>query len=183
MTEQEIIQGASAGEAGALRECYVSTREEVERVCALFLPGDGQLPSAVVGAYGRAFHLLGQGRRPEPPLKDWLGALASQECFSILLKLRRGYDEQTKSLEALAGSIPTLVEISSDPKERVNFMIRGDIDDIPERHRDVLAMSELEGLHLLALAKRLGGSWTAALDSLMQARQALAQRVKESFGL
>ena len=86
-------------------------------------------------------------------------------------------------LEDLSGNISTLVEISADPKERVNFMIRGDIDDIPEQHRQVLAMSELEGLHFLELAKRMGCSWAMAMSRLIQARQALSKRVKESFGL
>ena len=34
----------------------------------------------------------------------------------------------------------------------------------------------------LALAKRRGHSWTAAMNSLIQARHALAKQVKESFG-
>jgi DNA-directed RNA polymerase specialized sigma24 family protein len=183
MTDEEIIQGSVKGNDSALQELFVSTREHVWQVCSLFLEGDEKLPSAVVGTYARAFHMLGQGHAPELPVKDWLGALATRECLPILQRLRQDYDQQTRMLESLSGSIPTLVEISEDPKERVNFMIRGDIDDIPEQHREVLAMSELEGLHPLALAKRRGSSWAAAMISLIQARQALAKQVKESFGL
>jgi DNA-directed RNA polymerase specialized sigma24 family protein len=183
MTDEEIFLGSAKGDEDALRELFASTWDHVGQVCALFLEGDEKLPSAVVGTYARAYHALGLGLAPELPLKTWLSVLATRECFPILQRLRQDYEHQTRTLESLSGSIPTLVEISDDPKERVNFMIRGDIDDIPEQHRDVLAMSELEGLHPLALAKRRGHSWTAAMNSLIQARHALAKQVKESFGL
>jgi len=183
MTDQEIFSGAADGDETALNELFDSTREHVERVCAFFLGEDENLPSAVVGVYSKALDFLGKGQAPEIPLRSWLSILATQECFATLEKLRRDYDQQTQSLEDLSGSISTLVEISSDPKERVNFMIRGDIDDIPEQHRQVLAMSELEGLHFLELAKRMGCSWAMGMNRLIQARNALAKRVKESFGL
>jgi DNA-directed RNA polymerase specialized sigma24 family protein len=183
MTDEEIYSGASIGDEDAMRELCDSTREHVERVCAFFLGEDESLPAAVVGTYGRALNVLGQGQIPEIPLRSWLSILATQECFPHLEKLRQEYDQQTKTLEDVSGNISTLVEISSDPKERVNFMIRGDIDDIPEQHRQVLAMSELEGLHFLELAKRMGCSWAKAMGRLIQARQALYKRVKESFGL
>src|SRR5665213_449735 len=178
MTDQEIYLGAAAGEKNALRELFVSTRDQVVHVCALYLEGDEHLQSAVVGTYGRAFQLLAQGPSPALPLQSWVGILATRECFTVLQSLRKDYDRQTVMLETLAGSIPTLVEISSDPKERVNFMIRGDIEEIPEKQREVLAMSELEGLHPLAMSKRLGCSWAVAVKSLMQARQGLTKRVK-----
>ncbi len=183
MTDDEIYQGALEGDDTALHELVSSTREHVERVCAFFLGEDESLPGAVVGAYSRALVVLGKGQKPDLPVKSWLSILATQECFGTLMRLRGEYDTQTKQLEEMAGKIPTLVEITNDSKERVNFMIRGDIEDIPENHRLVLAMSELEGVHFLELAKRLSCSWAAALNRLLGARQALAKRVKENFGL
>jgi DNA-directed RNA polymerase specialized sigma24 family protein len=47
----------------------------------------------------------------------------------------------------------------------------------------VLTLSEIEGLHFLDLAKRLSCSWAMAVNRLIQARHALAKRVKENFGL
>jgi DNA-directed RNA polymerase specialized sigma24 family protein len=183
MTDDEIYQGALEGDDDALHELVRSTREHVERVCAFFLAEDEALPGAVVGAYSRALVALGKGQKPDLPVKSWLSILATQECFATMVRLRGEYDTQTRQLEDMAGKIPTLVEITNDPKERVNFMIRGDIEDIPENHRLVLAMSELEGVHFLELAKRLSCSWATALNRLMGARQALAKRVKENFGL
>ncbi len=182
-SDDEIFQGAIDGDESALRELVRSSREHVERVCAFFLGEDESLGSAVVGTYGRALNQLAKTGKPAVPLKSWLSILATQECFHTLARLRDEYDQQTQMLEDLAGKIPTLVEISSDPKERVNFMIRGDIDEIPDQHKQVLTLSELEGLHFLDLAKRLSCSWAMALNRLLLARQALAKRVKESFGL
>jgi DNA-directed RNA polymerase specialized sigma24 family protein len=183
MTDDEIYSGAMEGDDDALHALVSSTREHVERVCAFFLAEDEALPGAVVGSYSRALVALGKGQRPDLPVKSWLSILATQECFGTLVRLRSEYDTQTRQLEDMAGKIPTLVEITNDPKERVNFMIRGDIEDIPENHRLVLAMSELEGVHFLELAKRLSCSWATALNRLLAARQALAKRVKENFGL
>ena len=183
MSDDEIFQGAIDGDESALRELCDSTREHVERVCAFFLGEDEALPGAVVGTYSRALNALSKGAKPSVPLKSWLSILATQECFPTLVRLRQEYDQQTKDLEDLSGKIPTLVEISPDAKERVNFMIRGDIDDIPDQHRQVLSMSELEGLHFLDLAKRMSCSWATAMNRLMHARHALQKRVKESFGL
>jgi DNA-directed RNA polymerase specialized sigma24 family protein len=182
-SDDEIYQGAADGDESALRELVSSSREHVERVCAFFLGEDESLGGAVVGTYGRALNHLSKGPKPGLPLKGWLGILATQECFHTLQRLRTEYDQQTQMLEDLASKIPTLVEISADPKERVNFMIRGDIEDIPDQHKQVLTLSELEGLHFLDLAKRLSCSWAMALNRLLLARQALAKRVKESFGL
>jgi DNA-directed RNA polymerase specialized sigma24 family protein len=183
MSDDEIYQGSIEGDDDALHALVSSTREHVERVCAFFLAEDDALPGAIVGAYSRALVALGKGQKPDLPVKSWMSILATQECFSTLVRLRSEYDAQTKQLEDMAGKIPTLVEITNDPKERVNFMIRGDIEDIPESHRLVLAMSELEGVHFLELSKRLSCSWATGISKLIGARQALAKRVKENFGL
>lgn len=183
MSDEEIYQGAIEGDEAALRELVSAGREHVERVCAFFLGEDESMAGAVVGTFGRALNQLAKTGKPELPLKSWLSILATQECYGVLERLRREYDQQTRELEALASKIPTLVEISEDPKERVNFMIRGDIEEIPDQHKQVLALSELEGLHFLDLAKRLSCSWAMALNRLLLARQALAKQVKESFGL
>ena len=183
MTDDEIYTGALNGDPTALAEFFGSTREHVERTCSFFLGDEEALSNAMVGTYSRALNVLGKGQKPGLPLKSWLSILATQECFPTLARLRADYDAQSLSLEELAGKITTLVEITSDPKERVNFMIRGDIEDIGDQHRQVLSMSELEGLHFLDLAKRMGCSWTLALTRLIAARSALGKRVKESFGL
>lgn len=183
MTDEEIFQGSIEGDESALHELVASSRDHVERACAFYLGGDESLPGAVVGTYNRALNSLAKVGAPSVPLKSWLSILATQECFPTLARLRADYDQQTRQLEDMAGKIPTLVEISADAHERVNFMIRGDIEDIPDQHRQVLGMAELEGLHMLALAKRLGCSWAVAMNRLIAARNALARRVRESFGL
>jgi len=119
MTDEEIYSGTSRGDETALRELFVSTREHVERVCAFFLGEDDRLPMAVVGTYDRALEILApEAPAPEIPLRSWLSILATQECFQVMEEIRRDYDRQTKALEDISGNISTLVEISSDPKER-----------------------------------------------------------------
>ena len=183
MTDEEIYQGCIDGERAALDALVSDTREHVERVCAFFLADDEAFPGAVVGAYTRALAHLGKGQKPDVPVKSWLSILATQECFSHLEKLRTDYNAQSKDLEDLSSKIPALLEIATEAKERVGFMIRGDIDEIPDQHKQVLTMSEIDGLHFLELSKRLSCSWSTTLNRLVAARHALAKRVKENFGL
>lgn len=183
MTDAEITAGVRKGDAGAMRELFGATRDRVERTCLLFLEGDASLEPAAAGAYARAFELLAGGVAPGLPLADWLSALAARECLGALAALRRDFDAQTRSLEALAASIPTLVEITPEPAERVNFMVRGEMEELPPGPRAVLAAVELEGMDLSAFARRTGWPWAVALRCLMDARTVLAQRVKESFRL
>ena len=183
MTETEIFKGAAAGDAGALREWVALGLPRVRAVCELLLGGDEALPEAVAGTFRRALGELKDGAQPEGELPVWWALQAGRECYAVLRGLRRAYDAQTQGLENLAASIPTLVEITPDATERVNFMIRGDLEDLPKAHSEVLAMSELEGLPWGTLAKRLGCSWAEAVRRLTAARGALADKVRGNFGL
>lgn len=183
MTDDEMIQGVMAGDAGAFEEFYTSTKAHVERVASFFVGDDESMPAVVVGGYKRAFDQLALGKKPDIPLRSWLSILTVQEAFHALKALRVQYDAQTTAMENVAGQVPALQEITQDPKERVAYMVRGDIDDMPDPHKQLMMMNEIEGLSLLELSKRLSCSWSVAVSRLMLARQVLVKRVKEQFGL
>ncbi len=183
MTDDEMIQGVIEGNASAFDEFYTSTKAHVERVASFFVGDEDSMPAVVVGGYKRAFDQLALGKKPDIPLRSWLSILTVQEAFHVLKDMRISYDSQTKAMEAVAGQVPMLQEITQDPKERVAYMVRGDIDDMPEPHRAIMMMYEIEGLSLLELSKRINCSWCGAVSKLMMARQVLVKRVKEQFGL
>jgi DNA-directed RNA polymerase specialized sigma24 family protein len=183
VTDEELIQGLVDGNKEALDEFYASTKETVEKVCASFLGEDKAMVPAALGAYTRAFHLISQKHKPELPPKAWMSVLAAQECFPHLLQYRKDYDAQTKQMEETANKVPVLQEISGDSKERLGFMVRGEVEDMPDPHKEFLNLSELQGLSFLEIAKRLNQSWAMVVTKLFTARQILTKRVKEQLGI
>jgi len=183
LTDDEIIEGLLAGDREAFDEFYASTKETVERTCAYFLGEDPAMVPAAVAAYTKAFHLVSQKHKPDLPPKAWMSVLAVQECFPHLLQYRQDYDAQTQQMELMANQVPVLQEITNDSRERLSFMVRGEIEDMPDPHKEFLNMSELQGLSFLEIAKRLGQSWSMVVTKLFTARQILGKRVKEQLGI
>jgi DNA-directed RNA polymerase specialized sigma24 family protein len=171
------------GRRDAFDDFYAETKEAVEKTCAYFLGDDQAMVAAAVGAYTRAYHQISQKHRPDMPPKSWMSVLAVQECFPHMLQYRQDYDLQTTQMESMANQVPVLQEITSDSRERLSFMVRGEVEDMPDPHKEFLNMSELQGLSFLEIAKRLGQSWSMVVTKLFTARQILSKRVKEQLGI
>lgn len=183
MTDDEIIQGLLEGDREAFDEFYSVTKETVEKVCAYFLGEDQAMTVAAIGAYTKAMHQIAQKHKPDMPPKAWMSVLAVQECFPHLLQYRQDYDLQTTQMEQMANQVPVLQEITNDSRERLSFMVRGEVEDMPDPHKEFLNMSELQGLSFLEIAKRLNQSWAMVVTKLFTARQILGKRVKEQLGI
>jgi DNA-directed RNA polymerase specialized sigma24 family protein len=183
MTDDEILQGMMDGDREAFDAFYAETKETVEKVCAYFLGDDQAMVGAAVGAYTRAIHQISQKHKPDMPPKAWMSVLAVQECFPHMLQYRQDYDRQSAQMEQMANQVPVLQEITSDSRERLSFMVRGEVEDMPDPHKEFLNMSELQGLSFLEIAKRLGQSWSNVVTKLFLARQILSKRVKEQLGI
>lgn len=183
MEDEEIYQGLLSGNREAFDEFYALTRETVEKVCAYFLGEDEAMVSAAVAAYTKAFHKISQKEKPDLPPKSWMSVLAVQECFPHLMQYRGDYDRQTTQLEQMANQVPVLQEITTDSRERLSFMIRGEVEDMPDPHKEFLNLSELQGLSFLEISKRLSRSWATVVTKLFSARQILGKRVKDQLGI
>lgn len=178
-----MIDGMLEGHQDAFDAFYADTKETVEKTCSFFLGEDPAMVTAFLSAYTRAFHLIGQKHKPDTPPKAWMSVLAAQECFPVMLRFRDDYDLQTKQLEDMANKVPVLQEITNDPRERLSFMVRGEVEDMPDPHKEFLSLSELQGLSFLEISKRLSSSWSTVVTKLYTARQILGKRVKEQLGI
>jgi DNA-directed RNA polymerase specialized sigma24 family protein len=181
MTDEEFIDGIQGFDASVMKAFYDTFKEPVERSCAFFLGDDQALGEVILLTFKEALEEINAKGKPDLPLKPWLSILSVRHCFTVMEKRRKEFEVQGKSLEALARRVPVLQEITTDDRERVNFMVRGEIDDIPEPHKQILAMYEMDGLNLLELAKRLSAAWVTALSRLYYARVSLEERVKAQF--
>jgi DNA-directed RNA polymerase specialized sigma24 family protein len=183
MGDDELINGMLNGSKEAFDEFYSSTKDTVEKVCAYFLGEDAAMVGAAVAAYTKAFHLISQKKKPDLPPKAWMSVLAVQECFPVMARYREDYDTQTSQMEEMANKVPVLQEITTDSRERLSFMVRGEVEDLPDPHKEFLSLSELQGLSFLEIAKRLSSSWSTVVTRLFTARQLLGKRVKEQLGI
>ena len=183
MEDDELMNGMLRGNKEAFDEFYATTRETVEKVCSYFLGEDPAMLHAAVAAYTRAFHLISQKKKPDLPPRAWMSVLATQECFPIMMRYREDYDAQTLQLEAMANKVPVLQEITTDSRERLSFMVRGEVEDLSDPHREFLSLSELQGLSFLEISTRLSASWSRVVTGLFTARQLLGKRVKDQLGI
>jgi len=181
MNDDELVAGIRAGDATAFRGLYADHKATVERSCAFFLGDDPGMKEAVAGTFKGAYAEIAVKGKPDLPLKPWLSILAVRYCMPVMERRRLEYLAQARELEELSRRVPVLQEITRDDRERVNFMVRGEIDDIPEPHKQILAMHEMDGLSILEMAKRLNAAWVTVLSRLYNARLALRDRVKAQF--
>jgi RNA polymerase sigma factor (sigma-70 family) len=178
MTDEEYVSGIKAGNNEIMRQFYADHKETVERSCAFFLGDDPELTDAIADTFKSCFEKVVSKGAPDLPLKVWVSIRAVERCFPVMRRRRQDFEAQSRDLEALANKVPVLQEITTDEKERVNFMVRGEIDDMPEPHKQILLLYELEGLHFLDIAKRLSCAWVMVVSRLYRAREALADKVK-----
>ncbi len=181
MTDDEMVAGILNGDKAAFSECYSSHKQGVERSASFFLGDDPELPEAVGDTFRAALREIQSRGKPDLPLGPWLSILAVRRCLPVMARRRRQLEEQTRNLESLAGKVQVLREITADEKERVNFMVRGEIDEIPEPHHQIMTLYELEGLNLLEMAKRLSCAWVTLINRLYSAREVLAEKVKSQL--
>jgi RNA polymerase sigma factor (sigma-70 family) len=106
-------------------------------------------------------------RPPQLKLRAWLFRVAHNEAISVVRR-RHPHD----SIE-LAEDIPSAdVADGADTRARVRQLIT-DLHSIPERQRAALVMREFCGLDYHEIAGALGGSESAAMQTVFEARSAL----------
>ena len=183
MEDSQIFDGVIDGDGEAFDAFYGGTKSTVEEVVSYFLGEDDSFAETVFKTYEEALHEIRRTGAPDIPLKSWISIQAVRQCFPVLAARRREYYDQTEMLKGMAAKVPVLQEITSDDNERLNFMVRGEVEDMPDPHRQMLTMAELDGLSFLEIAKRLSVSWINVVSRLYKARQVLADRVKEQLNL
>ena len=183
MEDKQIYNGIVNGARDAFDELYASTRDTVEKVVSYFLGDEDVAADAVARTYELAVGEIQKKGVPDIPLKSWISIQAVRACYPTLATRRNEYWAQTQSLKETASKVPVLQEITNDENERLNFMVRGEVEDMPNPHRQLLTLAELDGLSFLEIAKRLQSSWVSVISRLYEAREVLAKRVREQLNV
>jgi DNA-directed RNA polymerase specialized sigma24 family protein len=181
LEQQELLSGLKRGKREGLKAFYAEKKAVVERACGFLLGDEEEAVQAVAETFRLAREQVRTKGFPIADLEPWLESLAGAACYPAMRQARQAFEAQTLTLEQIAASSPILSEITQDERERVSFLIRAELDETPEPHRQILGLHELEGLNTLELAKRLQCAWLSALKRLIQARTALAEKARDKY--
>jgi RNA polymerase sigma-70 factor (ECF subfamily) len=179
--DSELLRRLRAGEEAAYRELVRANAGRLLAVARRMLRCDSEAEDAVQEAFMQAYQALPRFEG-HALLSTWLHRIVLNAC---LMRLRKRKRRDEKSIEDL---LPRYEDDGhrqdvGDPWPRdalaeleareVRSAVRKGIDSLPERHRYVLMLRDIEGLSSEEVAERLGIRADAAKMRVHRARQAL----------
>ncbi len=183
-TEQEIISAVVGGEVEAFSELVRAHQARVRLACVVRLGSAVEADDAAQDVFVKAFKGLA-GFKAEASFETWILRIADNHCRDIL---RSRTTRRTESLDALLAekgdTFEALVarsgsEAETRPYSPQDFELLGRLfAALPEDDREILALSEVEGLAYKTIAERLGCSLDAVKGRLKRARQTLIDKFR-----
>ncbi len=181
--EDELLAGLRAGEDGAYEALVRAYGGRMLAVARRFLRSEDDARDAVQDAFLNAFRSIdrfeGQAR-----LSTWLHRIVVN---AALMKLRTRRRKPERSIEELLPGFEAdgHLEHPAEPwrklpeeevgREEMRRLVLEKIHELPEAHRNVLMLRDIEELDTEAAAEVLGVSVGAVKTRLHRARQALRE--------
>lgn len=174
-SDDALIRGAGLGADGAFAEIFARYHAPIVRYCRGILLDDDLAQDAAQTAFAGAFRALRGGRSTPHVLGPWLYRIAQREAFDAAR--RRRADLAARELPGPDGE-DVLLSIAAPSDDGVRDRLRelvGDLAGLPLRQRSALLLRELSGLGYADIAVALETTPTAARQSVLEARHALAE--------
>lgn len=172
---------AGAGEAGAFAELMRRHNQRLFRLARAVVRDDREAEDVVQEAYVRAFTHLDrfEGRAR---FATWLSRIALHEA---LARVRRGRRFAALGEEETVSDLPA--SLPRGPEERaanreLAAALAAAVDALPESHRAVFVLREVEGLSTAETAEVLGLSEPNVKVRLHRARAALRADLERRLG-
>ncbi|MFN0137096.1 MAG: RNA polymerase sigma factor [Phycisphaerae bacterium] len=178
--EATLLDALQKGVDAAFEELVRRYGGHLLAVARRFLRCEQDAADAVQAAFVSAFRSIGNFAG-DSKLGTWLHRIVVNAC---LMQLRSAKSRRTSSIEALlptfdeTGHHATRVSPWNAPADRLETTemraaVRRAIDELPESHRTVILLRDIEELSTEEAARRLGISEAATKVRLHRARQAL----------
>jgi len=179
--DADLLAQLRAGDEAAYRDLVRVNAGRMLAVARRMLRCESDAEDAVQEAFTQAFHALPRFEG-HALLSTWLHRIVVNAC---LIRLRRRKRRGERSLEEL---LPQFQEdghrldvgepwpqdaLAQLEAREVRAAVRKAIDSLPENHRCVLVLRDIEGLSSEEVAERLGIRADAVKMRLHRARQAL----------
>lgn len=169
LDDAQLAALVAAGDADAFAVVYDRHAPALERYCRGILLSSQDAEDAAQSAMLAALRTL-----PERPaklnLRAWLFRVAHNEAISLLRGRRRHEQLDPAALRTGEGHLAEVVELRTRLRD-----ILADLRSLSERQRGALVMREMCGLSYGEIAGAIGGSEASAMQTVFEARSALAQ--------
>lgn len=186
-----LVSRAKAGDAGAFRALVVRHQRKVYAV-ALGIVRDPDLAWDVAqDAFVRVHEHLGE-LEGEGAFSSWVLRIASRLGIDAIRRERMSakddIEDVPEDLLAEGGEGILATALGSDPRQNVlrrelGAKINEALAQIPEKHRTILVLREIEGLSYEELAERLGIHKGTVMSRLFHARKKMQSLLREYAGL
>ena len=182
--EAELLRRARAGEEAAYGELVKANYEAVFRRVAGILRNEHDARDVCQEVWITVWKSL-PDYRGEAKFSTWLYAVATRRAIDHTRKQRRWFarflpfltrEETGETIEPASGAPGPGDEVEGG--ERLARFERA-IAALPEKHRAVLTMREVEGLTYGEIAQQLNCRPGTVMSRLFNARRLLAQKLKE----
>ena len=194
--DRELISRFQAGDRAAFNPLVTKYQEQVFNMCCRFLGNYEEAGDASQEVFLRAFRALGAFRQ-EAAFSTWIHTITMNTLRNVVAsapyrearKLRRldampvgeeasGEGGRGGTWEPDSGEKTPLEKLGGEERER---LIAGAIASLPEDHREMVVLRDVEGLSYEEIARVTGIGLGTVKSRLARARGELRERLKGSL--
>jgi len=168
LSDERLTQRAVGGDERAFAAIFRRYHQSLFRFCLAIVGNPDDASEALQNTMIKVLRAL-PGEERKIDLKPWLYRIAHNESIDLL---RRRRETSQLDVEQIAPGYGLAEDAAT--RERLRRLIT-DLQDLPERQREVLVMRELAGLGFEEIGTALGTSGAVARQTLYEARQSLRQ--------
>ena len=184
--ESELIRRAQAGDQDAFGELVRGNYERVFRTIVGIIRDEHEARDACQDVWIAVWKKLATFRG-DSQFSTWLHPIAVRRALDHLRKRKKWLHRFLPFLEGDGAIGTTEPEVSHEPDPREETE-RGEkkerfkraLDSLPEKHRTVLVLREVEGLSYEQIAKSIDCRVGTVMSRLFNARRLLAQKLENS---
>jgi RNA polymerase sigma factor (sigma-70 family) len=170
-SDEKLTRRAVGGDERAFAAIFRRYHQSLYRFCLAIVGNPEDAQEALQNTMIKVLRAL-PGEERSIELKPWLYRIAHNESIDLL---RRRKESSELDVEQVARGYGLAED--AEARERLRALI-ADLEELPERQRQVLVMRELSGLGFGEIATALGTSGEVARQTLYEARQSLRQMVE-----
>jgi RNA polymerase sigma-70 factor (ECF subfamily) len=186
-----LVSRAKAGDAGAFRALVVRHQRKVYAVALGIVKDPDVAWDVAQDAFVRVHEHLGE-LEGEGAFGSWVLRIASRLGIDSIRRERTGsrddIEDVPEDLLARGGEGILSTALGNDPRQNVlrrelAEKITEALEQIPEKHRTILVLREIEGLSYEELAERLEIQKGTVMSRLFHARKKMQSLLREYAGI